>query len=333
MKKYLLKILLISVLFVPFTVMAMLPGEGIVFDPTTGDYLINYMSFKKQLMQSRFVPSTKIDPTLRSRFENQDGLIRYSYSIHNGIKAKQPLIGFELESVSSIYSNAISPNGWEGRVIPLSDTTGSGLRISYSFENLDDAKRNGLQISETQPGFGFTSVDLPGIGEGRLTGFGDIGPGFVDEGPKDNEIRNQLNQIQLNDFVSRNAVIPTITTPIPFDAAVLLESIRAQMLTWTGMKLLDPAFATQLDRYMIAAANAYRSNQVKAGKEQIESLRKLLEREHKYLNHDDEDNEDTTEHKTATRFSIDRLAARVLDFDLRYVLKRTEGEHKEGEHR
>ena len=201
MKNYLLKLLPILALFVPFTAMAMLPGEGIVLDPTTGDYLINYMSFKKQLMQSRFVPSTKIDPSLRSRFENQDSLIRYSYSIHNGIKAKQPLIGFELELVSSVFRSAIFPNGWGCSVIPIGNTTGSGFRISYSFDNLDDAKRNGLQIGETQTGFGFVSVDLPGIGEGRLTGFGDIGPGFVDEGPKDNEIRNQLNALQLNDFV------------------------------------------------------------------------------------------------------------------------------------
>ena len=367
MKNYLLKLLPALALFFPFTVMAMQPGEGIVLDPNTGDYLINYLSFNKQLMQSRFAPSTKIDPTLRSRFENKYGLIRYSYIIHNGIKGKQPLIGLELEPVSSVFSNAIfpktwhetdqvmkqletnptrieqmvneansvleKPNGWGCRVIPIGNITGAGFRISCSFDNLDDAKRNGLQIGETQTGFGFASVDLPGIGEGRLSGFGDIGPGFLDEGPRDNEIRNQLNELQLNDFVSRNAVIPTIAVPVPYDAAVLLDGIRAQMLTWSGKQLLDPAFATQLDRYMIAAANAYRSNQPKAGKENIESVRKLLEHEHRYLDHDEEDNEDTAERKAATRLTIDRLAARVLDFDLRYVLKRMEHEHDEGDGR
>ena len=60
-------------------------------------------------------------------------------------------------------------------------------------------------------------------------------------------------------------------------------------------------------------------------------MRKLLDREHKYLDHDDEDNDDTAEHKAATRLTIDRLAARVLDFDLRYVLKRTEHEHEHEE--
>ncbi len=86
---------------------------------------------------------------------------------------------------------------------------------------------------------------------------------------------------------------------------------------------------------MVAAADAFRSNQPKTGREHIESLRKLLEKEHRYLVHDDEDSDDTPEHKAATRLTIDRLAARVLDFDLRYVLRQMkhvqEHEHKEGD--
>jgi hypothetical protein len=78
-----------------------------------------------------------------------------------------------------------------------------------------------------------------------------------------------------------------------------------------------------------AAVESFRRNQSKAGREHIETLRRLLEHEHKYLDHDDEDNDDTPEHKAATRLTIDRLAARVLDFDLRYVLKRTEKEHEQ----
>ena len=88
---------------------------------------------------------------------------------------------------------------------------------------------------------------------------------------------------------------------------------------------------------MVAAANAYRLNNTKAGKENIDAVRKLLAHEHYYLDHDDEDNEDTPEHKAATRLTIDRLAARVLDFDLRYVLKRMdsghEHDHEEGDRR
>lgn len=102
------------------------------------------------------------------------------------------------------------------------------------------------------------------------------------------------------------------------------------MLTWPSKKLLDPAYATQLERYLVAAAEAYRLNNTKVGNEHIETLRKMLAKEHHGLEREDGGDEDTEEHKTSTRFTIDRLAARVLDFDLRYVFKRME--HDEDEH-
>jgi hypothetical protein len=162
--------------------------------------------------------------------------------------------------------------------------------------------------------------------------------GFPDDGPDESSaIFAQLDQLRKNDFIVRNAVVPTIAVPNPFDAAALLDRIRAQVDTWPSKQLLDTAFAAKLDSNLVAAANAYRLNNSKAGKEQIESVRKLLNHEHNYLDHDDEDNDDTPEHKTATRLTIDRLAARVLDFDLRYVLKRMEKEHEhdhdDGDHK
>jgi len=341
--------------------MALSPGEGIVLDRNTGDYIINYANGVGKLMQSRFVPSTKIEPTLLSRFENQRGLIRYRYTIKNGSRGKQPLIGLTFDPVSSIHSktalpgtvqefdqtaqqlvndpvhleqyvNGASgamevPNGWSCDVLPNGGTVRSDFRVPCSFDDLDEKKRNGLQVGNSLSGFGFYSTDLPGVGVAQLDGFGDMGPSFVDAGPH-GEILNQLDVLQKNDFVPRNAAVPTIAIPSPFDAAVLLDSLRAQVETWPSKQLLDPAFAAKLDRSMVAAANAFRNNQPKAGKENIESVRKMLAHEHYYLDHDDEDNDDTPEHKAATRLTIDRLAARVLDFDLRYVLKRTEKEHE-----
>ncbi len=355
-------------LFMPLAAEALLPGEGILLDRNTGDYIITYADVSGQIMQTRFAPSTKIDPALRSRFENQHGLIRYRYSIKNGSRGKQPLIGFIFDPVSSIYSKVAlpetedeinrtivqmandpaglekyvnkprgvieAPNGWSCNIFPNGNAVRSNFRVPCSFDDLDEEMRNGLQVGSSLSGFGFYSMDLPGVGVAQLRGFGDMGPSFEDEGPS-SEIVNQLVILQKKDFVPRNAAVPTITVPVPFDAAVLLDRIRTHVATWPSKQLLDSAFAAQLDRNMVAAANAFRNNQPKAGKEHIKSLRKLLDKEHKYLDHDDEDNDDTPEHKAATRLIIDRLAARVLDFDLRYVLKRMEHgheqEHKEGD--
>lgn len=353
----------ILILFMPLASEALLPGEGIVLDRNTGDYIITYADVSGQIMQSRFVPSTKIDPALRSRFENQQGLIRYRYAIKNGTRGKQPLIGLTFDPVSNIHSNAVvpgtsqefiqtvrqlendpvrleqyvngasealeRPNGWSCRVLPNGQTVRSGFRIPCSFDDLDEEKRNGLQVGDSLSGFGFYSTDLPGVGVGQLEGFGDMGPGFEDEGPS-NEIVNQLVALQKNDFVPRNAAVPTIAVPDPFDAAVLLDRIRTHVATWPGKQLLDPAFATQLDRYLVFAADAYRGNQTKAGKENIETLRAMLKKEYKDLDLEDDENGNGQRGERndgpkagSQRILIDRLAARILEFDLKYVLKRT----------
>ncbi len=356
----------ILALLAPLTSEALLPGEGIVLDPNTGDYIITYANAAGRLRQSRFVPSTKIDPTLRSRFESQRGLIHYRYSIKNSSGGKQPLIGLTFDPVSSIlsitalpgtgqeilqtiqqlkndpvrleqYVNASSgaaaaeaPNGWKCEVIPNGETVRTNFRIPCSFVDLDEGKRHGLQVGDSISGFGFYSLDLPGVGIAQLDGFGDMGPGFPDSGPHD-EISDQLDRLTENDFVSRNAAVPTIAMPVPFDAATLLDRIRGHVATWPAKQLVDPAFAAQLDRYLSVAADAYRLNNNKAGRGHIETLRKTLAKEHHYLDRDDEYSDDAGERKVAMRFTINRLAARVLDFDLRYVLKRMEREHDHDE--
>jgi hypothetical protein len=336
------------------------PGESIVRDPATGNYTITYVGDSTtQLSQTIFVPSTKIDPTIRSSFRlGERGVILYRYTVSNGATAKQALVDIVIQQIANpIIGEIPFPHGTfpnEAAEKAADDAYHAAVKAATaSPQNWDESidrdlsqvdwgpntatfNTGGIHAGHTLSGFGFNSLDLPGVGSSWMAGR--IGEseifGFPDDGPDESSaIFAQLDQLRKNDFIVRNAAVPTIVVPVPFDAAVLLDRVRSQMLTWSGKQLLDPAFAAQLDRYMVAAANAYRSNQPKAGKEQIESLRKLLEHEHKYLDHDDEDNEDTAEHKAATRLTLDRLAARVLDFDLRYVLKRAEHEHEDGDRR
>lgn len=331
-----------------------LAGESIVLDSNTGDYLITYVGTgspgnkqDRPLRQTKFVPATKIIPALNSRFRlHHQDIVDYNYRVRNGSASQQSLISFRLDPVSDIVSSSplpkssrdVSTSGlsqinkigkeaihipqhWDGRVWV---SEAGGLRISWGYVLFNSAS-DGLIAGANQEGFGFTSRDMPGMGIAQLEGNSPVF-GYVDRGPQ-GDIADQLEVLRRNNYVPRPAAVPTIAVPNPFDAAVMLDRIRTQAATWPGKQLLDPAFAVQLDRYMTAAADAFRRDQPKVGKEQIESLRRMLDREHKYLDHDDEDNEDTPEHKHATRLTIDRLAARVLDFDLRYVLKRTEREH------
>ena len=336
------------------------PGESVELNPVTGDYAINYWN-GIGLEQTLFVPATKIVPTVKSRFYlDAANKIVYRYSVSNSHQSKQSIVQHIFESVNSVdgtrddsrmgistpdeYATSMAvlranhaalttPAGWDGGVV-FGYYDDERVRVAWdtAVDHVTDKSMDGIKPGNKVNDFGFTSTALAGISVVEF--MGNHPPrAYPVEGPlEDSAIIQQLNDIEANDFVPRNAAVPTIAVPVPFDAAVLLDRIRTHVATWPGKQLLDPTFAAQLDRYMAAAAEAYRLNSTKAGRENIMTVRKLLGKEHHNLDHD-EDDDDTEEHKTATRLTIDRLAARVLDFDLRYVLKRIEHEHEDGDRR
>lgn len=327
------------------------PGESITLDSASGNYTITYWDdstedargnpTQPELVETIFVPATKIIPIIKSKFRLRgDELVVYSYNISNGAAAKQSIIGISLEQVGRILKeqnipfnmgnqseleNAIfanmsaldSPENWSGYIRREQTMIGWGA---------DELELDGIRAGRSKSGFGFLSLALPGVSEARVWGLGVIF-GYGGAGPaEDSAIRDELARLQENDFVRRTAAGPTIAVPTPFNASVLLGRIQSHMHTWIASGLLDATFSSQLDRYFHAAIDAYNHNQAKAGKEHIKSLRKMLKREHEDSDHDEDEKTEEKNERKSTRLSIDRLAARVLDFDLKYVLKRSGGE-------
>jgi hypothetical protein len=327
------------------------PGEGIVLDPATGNYTITYRGDPNstELSHSVFVPATKIVPTIRSSFRmGEKGIIVYRYTVSNGATAKQAIVGVVLDQIVDpivgelpfpsppnetkaaldAYSAALkaaiaSPAGWHGN-IHRDDN-----RI-YWMPN-PPMRTGGIPAGHTLTGFGFSSLDLPGMWPSQMDGMGEVF-GFPDEGPvEDSAILADLNRLRDNDFITRPAAVPIIAVPALFDPAVTLERIQAHMHTWISMSLLDPAFSSQLDRSFQSAISAYRLNQPKVGKKQIQTMRELLKKEHADADREDGNDEraEKGDHidKNKTQHSlIDKLAARILDFDLKYVMKRAGGD-------
>lgn len=330
------------------------PGESIVRDPVTGDYAITYWDDEDRddeepgsLEQTTFVPATKIIPTIRSKFRLEGtNSVFYNYTLANGASAKQAIVDLILEPIgritnehdlpsvkapaseieSSIIANLSalnSPKNWRGNIIHLRGLS----RAAWLAEDLE---ADGVHAGRTMPGFGFSSSALPGISTAKMSGKGAVF-GYAGDGPgADSAIIAELTRLRKNDFIARPAAAPMIVVPEPFNATILLERIQTHMHTWIAMQLLDATFSSQLDRYLTAAADAYRHNQAKAGKEHIQTLRKMLKKEHEVADRDDENEDGKHEGKNdnkTKRILIDRLAARVLDFDLKYVLKRAGGEN------
>ena len=149
----------------------------------------------------------------------------------------------------------------------------------------------------------------------------DPGNEFMD--PK-SDIAKQYYALVANDFVPRFVAVPAIHVTNRADVASLLHGIQIQSQSWVGMQLLDPALSSQFDRLYQSALDASTRNNPKAVTVALGDIRKLLKKEHEDL---DEDRDDDAKAKPQKRL-IDKLAARVLDFDLRYV-ERHLGAHED----
>jgi hypothetical protein len=320
------------------------PGEAITLDTGTGNYIITYCSSESpddscEVRQSTFVPATKIVPEIKSRFELEGGLrIRYRYTIRNGRTGRQPLISFILDPVSDIVSSVPLPkSASEARAMSIAEaqaassaavsspegwlaqsrysTGGTGLRIGWRYGN-HRTDSDGLPLGREQGGFGIISKDLPGIIASRLSGNSGLTLRFTDEGPGSTDILDQLNELQVHNYVTRFALVPAVPVPTPFDRAELLRRIDAQVKTWVDLKLLDAVVYSRIDRFIQAAIAAASSKDLKACGEHIGNIERQIHEIYESL--EDTDGEAADENQDSPLLS--RLAARVLKFDLNYAL-------------
>ena len=301
--------------------------ESIVLDPDTGNYIITFRSTfpSRELHRVVFVPATKIDPTVKSKFKlTSDQHIRYEYKVKNGPNSKQPLIGLRFIASKADRASQVAPKGWRASMIPnIVDTR---VRVNWGYEELEEDASAGLQPGRNQSGFSVGSPDLPGIDVVRLNGASPVF-GVPDEGPAmDSEVGKQLNQLTANDFVPRHAAIPLIPVPNPFDAAAVLTSMQKHVnQDMVSMNLIDPAFAPQLDRLFQTAIAAAKGGNTVALKGNLKDLRQMLKREHADVDQEDDDWDKDGDRKDKEKDKsrlIDKLAAKVLDFDLKYIQKR-----------
>jgi len=278
-----------------------------------------------------FVPATKIDPAVKSKFKfTGEQNIRYEYKVKNGSNSRQPLIGLDLIVSRAAKTSQVAPKGWYATTGP--NFVDTRTRVGWGYEELKEDDSAGLQPGRNQSGFSVESPDLPGVDVVRLNG---ASPGLAvpDEGPDPNsEVGKKLNELGRNDFVPRPAAVPLIPVPNPFDPAAMLTSMQKHVnQNLVAMKLVDPAFASQLDRLFQAAIAAAKGGNTVALKSNLKDLRHILKREHADVDAEDDDKDDgeNDDQQKAKIRLIDKLAAKVLDFDFKYVEKRLSGKRED----
>ena len=329
-------------------------ADTLTLDPMSGNYTFSYQ-VEGGISTTTYTPAaTQIDPpSLTSSISIINATqIRYEYTLANGSTAKAGLRQFAFRGIPNLlvgeladlpnqtraqdialfasYHQAMTtPLSWESDLYRHDTYPSKGYsHIGWSAET--EQLVNGVQVvipranrgvlpGGTQSDFGFTSLDLPGINQARLQGpMGIIA--YADEGPEDPQdgTLNALQTLQENDFASRNAAAPMIAVPTPYDAAVTLENIQTHVHTWIAKQLLDTAFSAQLDPLFQAAIDAYRLNQREVGKKKLETLREFIKQQQP----DAEKQAAGVNPIAVPPAKIDLLAARILFFDVGYVMER-----------
>lgn len=303
--------------------------EGIVVD-ANGDYVITYQSYAGLWQKVTWIPATKINPAVKwavGPTETKTDNFVYSYTLRNNKDSRQALVGMRLSARNALSSDPIQPAGWAGN-ISLDRTSGAGFIVGWFFRRYDGHWQAGLRPGATEGRFGFDSKDLPGVGKVALRGATPGGQGFPDEGPRrDTPIYEEFNRINDNDFVTRLAAVPRVSVPVPYDAAGLLKGIQKHIKDdLASLQLIESALVTQLDPWFASAIDAAKRNNSEGLRHAIKGLRRLLKQEHADVDKDDGGDSDDDDKEKRIESRIDKLAARVLDFDLRYVEKRDKGE-------
>lgn len=300
--------------------------EGIVIHPGTGDHIVTYKAWNGFFNSVIFEPATKIDPTLKSKFKLSDSVnaVVYEYKLRNGPKAKQD-IGMFLTHVSNISGNPTGPLDWDGRTFP--SFTDPSLRLSWTRED-KDAKvppLRGLAPGKSADGFKVESSDLPGVVVMKIMGNTRHNTTWLGHQPNiDTPVGQHLALLEAMDHVPELAAAPVIPVPTPFDAAVVLTAIQKHLVQeLVRRKLVDPSLAGQLDQLLQAAIVAAQGGNTVALKSNLKALRQLLKEKHGELDKEDDDKDDDKDiDKNYVKARDKKLAARVLDFDLKYIQRR-----------
>lgn len=303
-------------------------SEGAILDGETGNYVVTYKTWNNYFKSVIFEPATKTDPSIRSdiRYNDRDAKFVYEYKIKNGARAKQAIDTLAIVA-SNVSSSAVAPSHWEGSVVPT--FTDANLRVVW----IPDTTAKGLPPKQRLGGFGIESNDLPGIAVMQIKG--DAKPTtWLGHSPDiATPVGKQVAALEANDFVARIVAVPKVLVPNPYNTTAVLTGLQKHIKDdMTALNLIEPAFFTQLDRPLQAAIDAAKINNTVGVKQNLQDLRKALKKAHHDVDEgkDDDDDAEYEDPKNKRKpILIDKLAARVIDFDVSYVLKRLSGGKKD----
>lgn len=199
---------------------------------------------------------------------------------------------------------------------------------------------NGIAPRSSQGNFSVLRPELPGAGWMQMQG---DTPDIYNAAilPQSGALADQVAEVLKNDSVWVSVMLPAIVVPKPYDAAELSRRLKAHVSTWPDSGLIDATVWVALAPKLDALTTALAAKDHKAARVAAQALLTQVRTHHAGVDEargdeDDEANESraserqvlttrgTLETVSEPMPPIQRVAARALAFNVRFLLERME---------
>jgi hypothetical protein len=197
---------------------------------------------------------------------------------------------------------------------------------------LKDSDPDGIAIGRSQDGFMVLRPELPGVARAKLTGSTEE-PWGLDHLPETPFWNHKIQEIQSRDHVLVPVLAPVIPIPNPYNAAQLARSLQAHTQTWLKYEHVNAEMQNRLNRQFDVLIPALTSGHQRLAAATIDALIKEC-RQHQVALSDAMIEADDPHHESVPKpqnsphampgrpAAMDRIAARALIFNLRYIRAR-----------
>ena len=195
----------------------------------------------------------------------------------------------------------------------------------------------GIAPRSGQTGFSVLRAELPGAGWMELQG---DTPDMYNAPtlPRSGAVADQVTDVLAEDSIYVPVLVPAIVLPKPYNGAELARRLKAHVATWPDAGLMDADSLAAMNPKLDALINALNANDKKTAKTAAHTILAMAGKYHSGMDDASTDDDDSHDSKTNKRKfisdrgaleeviepeqPIQRVAARALVFDLRYLMER-----------
>ena len=237
------------------------------------------------------------------------------------------------------WAQLTAKRNFESSVVKAPKGWSAGLRVDEkqgqtSFvwtPGLKDTDPDGIEPGRSQSGFAVLRSELPGVARAYLQGSIEE-PWGLDGVPETPFWTAKVNEIEELDYLLVPVLAPIIPVPDPYNGAELARRLKAHVQTWLKYGHINADVLGKLNRQFDVLVPALEINNKQAARAAATAIRKECADRNPGLGDDkagDDDEHDSTalprtpaQRSAVPTLALDRVAARALVFDLRYLMDR-----------